>query len=73
MKLDEVTKAEIAVSMRTCKDLEIRIHNVTILVEEGGGPWGQAMICGAVVASPGMMSRKWCRSIDELQEFLGGV
>ena len=73
MKLDEVTRAEIAIAMRTCQKREIRIRNVTILVDEGDGPWGQAMICGAAVTTPHMMSRKWCRSIDELQEFLEGV
>lgn len=70
MKLTPGEKARIAIAMRECLEMELRMGNVTLLTSSGGGPWGQAMICGAVVDQGYGMARKWCRTIDELQEFL---
>lgn len=70
MTLSEREKAMVSIAMRNETAMEFTIGNVTILVDEGGGPWGQSMICGAVVVTPCMMARKWCRTLEELMEFL---
>lgn len=70
MKLTDREKAAILIAMRNHTDLELRRGSVTLLVAHGGGPWGQDMICGAVVVTPCMMARKWCRTLEELMEFL---
>lgn len=70
MTLSEREKAMVSIAMRNQTSMEFTVGNVTILVDEGGGPWGQSMICGAVVHGQGFVARKWCRSLDELMEFL---
>lgn len=70
MKLTDREKAAVLIAMRNNVAMEMRMGSVTILVDAGGGPWGQDMICGAVVVTPCMMARKWCRTVEELQEFL---
>ena len=70
MKLTDREKAMILIAMRNQTAVEHKIGDVTILVDEGGGPWGQSMICGAVVHGHGYVARQWCRSLDELMEFL---
>ena len=70
MRLTDREKAMILIAMRNQTAVEHKIGDVTILVDEGGGPWGQSMICGAVVHGHGYVARKWCRSLDELMEFL---
>lgn len=70
MTLDKTTLAKICIAMRNGEELELKQGNLRLLVSEGGGRWRQSMICGAVVLGPGYMARKWCRSVDELQEFL---
>lgn len=70
MTLSEREKAMVSISMRSQTAMEYTNGNVTILVDEGGGPWGQSMICGAVVHGHGYVARQWCRSLDELMEFL---
>lgn len=70
MKLTDREKAMILIAMRNQTAVEHKIGDVKILVDEGGGPWGQSMICGAVVHGHGYVARKWCRSLDELMEFL---
>lgn len=70
MRLTDREKAMILIAMRNQTAVEHKIGNVTILVDEGGGPWGQSMICGAVVHGHGYVARQWCRSLDELMEFL---
>ena len=70
MSLDNVTRAQIAIAMRNGQELELQRGNIRLLVSSGGGPWGQEMICGAVVSFPGGLCRKWCRSVAELEEFL---
>lgn len=72
MSLDNVTRAQIAIAMRNGQELELQRGNIRLLVSSGGGPWGQEMICGAVVPFPGGLCRKWCRTINELEEFLNG-
>ena len=72
MKLTLREKAELSIAMRECREIEIRHDSVTLLTSSGGGPWGQAMICGAVVQLPHGMARKWCRSIPEMEKFLEG-
>ncbi|MGO5113604.1 hypothetical protein ACTQ33_01000 [Candidatus Avoscillospira sp. LCP25S3_F1] len=72
MSLDNVTRAQIAIAMRNGQELELQCGNICLLVSSGGGPWGQEMICGAVVSFPGGLCRKWCRSVAELEEFLEG-
>ena len=63
-------RAAILIAMRNHRDLELRRGHVTLLVSHGGGPWGQDMICGAVVQLPYMTARQWCRTLDELEDFL---
>ena len=70
--LSDREKAMVSIAMRNKTFMEYTHGNLTILVSAGGGPWGQAMICGAVVNLPHWIVRKWCRSVDELQEFLEG-
>lgn len=70
MKLSDIDKARICIAMRECRKMEMQIDNVLILVDEADGPWGQATICGAVVYGRGFEARQWCRSLDELMEFL---
>lgn len=70
MRLTDREKAMILIAMRNQTAVEHKIGNVTILVDEGGGPWGQEMICGAVVHGRGFVARQWCRTLDELMEFL---
>lgn len=65
-------KAELSIAMRECVEIEFQRDNLKLMASAGGGPWGQAMICGAVVQLPHGMARKWCRSIAELEEFLEG-
>lgn len=70
MKLSDIDKARICIAMRECQPMEMQVGNTMILVDEGNGPWGQATICGAVVHGHGFEARQWCRSLDELMEFL---
>lgn len=70
MRLTDREKAMVLIAMRNQTAVEHKIGDVTILVDEGGGPWGQSMICGAVVHGHGYVARQWCRSLDELMEFL---
>lgn len=70
MRLTDREKAMILIAMRNQTAVEHKIGDVTILVDEGGGPWGQSMICGAVVHGHGFVARQWCRSLDELEKFL---
>lgn len=70
MTLTDREKAMILISMRNYTAMEYARDNVVLLVDEGGGPWRQPMICGAVVYGVGFMARKWCRTLDELLEFL---
>lgn len=70
MRLTDIEKAMILIAMRNQTTVEHKIGDVTILVDAGGGPWGQSMICGAVVHGHGYVARQWCRSLDELMEFL---
>ena len=72
MRLTPGEKARIAIAMRECVELEMQIGNITLLASAGGGPWGQSMICGAVVNLGNGIARKWCRSIPELEKFLEG-
>lgn len=72
MNLTLREKAELSIAMRECREIEIQRDNATLMVSSGGGPWEQAMICGAVVNMWHGMARKWCRSIAELEEFLEG-
>ena len=70
MTLSDREKAMVSIAMRNNTPMEFTVGNVTILVDEGGGPWGQPMICGAVVQLPYMTARQWCRTLEELMEFL---
>ena len=70
MRLTLREKAELTIAMRECVEIELHRGNLTLLVSAGGGPWGQAMICGAVVILPHWIVRKWCRTLEELEEFL---
>lgn len=70
MRLTLREKAELTIAMRECVEIELHRENLTLLVSAGGGPWGQAMICGAVVQLPYMTARQWCRTLEELEEFL---
>lgn len=70
MKLYDHEINEILDAMRDHISMEHKRENVIILVDEGGGKWKQDMICGAVVHGRGFVARKWCRSLDELMEFL---
>lgn len=70
MRLTDIEKAMILIAMRNQTAVEHKIGDVTILVDEGGGPWGQPMICGAVVQLPYMTALQWCRTLAELEEFL---
>lgn len=73
MELDNTTKARICIAMRNGEKMDmVYSPGMVILVEEAGGPWGQSMICGAVVKFAGGWCRKWCRSVSELEEFLKG-
>lgn len=70
MKLTDREKAAVLIAMRNNVAMEMRMGSVTILVDAGGGPWRQPMICGAVVHGHGYVARKWCRTLEELEEFL---
>lgn len=72
MTLDAHTMAQLHIAMRDHKRLSLEIGNVVVLVDRGGGPWKQDMICGAVVTTPHSMARKWCRTLQEMEEFLEG-
>lgn len=70
MKLYDHEKNAVHDAMRDHTAMEYTRDNVTLLVDEGGGPWGQEMICGAVVHGRGFVARQWCRTLEELMEFL---
>ena len=72
MALDNATRARLCIAMRSGEELELEQGAVRLLVSTGGGPWGQSMICGAVVHGRGYMARQWCRTVKELEEFLHG-
>lgn len=72
MELTLREKAELSIAMRECREIEIQRDHVKLMSASGGGPWEQAMICGAVVNLGHGMARKWCRSIPELEKFLEG-
>lgn len=70
MKLYDHEKNAVYDAMRDRTAMEYTRDNVTLLVDEGGGPWGQSMICGAVFHGQGFVARQWCRTLEELLEFL---
>lgn len=71
MVLDRTTAARISIAMRNRQELDmIYSPGIVLLVEKAGGPWGQDMVCGAVVKFPGGWCRQWCRTVEELEEFL---
>lgn len=71
--LDELTKNRLQTCMDNRRPYEQEIRpGVVVMVEPAGGPWGQPMVCGAVISFPGGLCRKWCRSVAELEEFLEG-
>lgn len=70
MKLYDHEKNAVHDAMRDRTAMEYTRDNVTLLVDEGGGKWKQDMICGAVVHGQGFVARQWCRTLDELMEFL---
>lgn len=72
MTLDARTMAQLHIAMRDHKRLSVQVGNVLAMADTGGGPWKQDMICGAVVTTPHSMARKWCRTLQELEEFLEG-
>lgn len=71
--MTEFVKNELRKNMADRKPYEAKIRpGVIVMVERAEGPWGQPMICGAVVHGRGYMARQWCRTVEELEAFLHG-